>query len=123
LLALTKAYRAKSASAFTRITSELSQRLGLSVATTDIPTDPIPVVSTDIQPSIIPVDTTNIADAFSLTPSAPDAAKPISERDVAILELHEAGVPLRQIAAQFGFKSDNSIRHILKQHTQSEGKP
>jgi DNA-binding NarL/FixJ family response regulator len=104
LLALTKAYRAKSASAFTRITSELSQRLGLSVDTTDIPTVPIPV------------DTTNIADAFSLTPSAPDAAKPISERDAAILALAKIGTKKRAIGRQLGIP-ESTVRWVIEQHT------
>lgn len=51
---------------------------------------------------------------FTLASAAPTEL--LSARDAEILALHAAGVPLRQIARQFGYKSDNSIRYIIKQH-------
>ncbi|WP_041446981.1 hypothetical protein [Thiocystis violascens] len=55
LLALPMAYRAKSAPAFARIAGELSQRLGISVVSTDTMCIPISVETTNIQPAEIPV--------------------------------------------------------------------
>ena len=124
LLALTKAYRAKSASAFARIAGELASRLGLSVATTDIPSLPIPVEPTEIQPSVIPVVTTDIptdpipVETTDIQPSVipVETTKPISERDAAILALAKIGTKKRAIGRQLGIP-ESTVRWVIEQHT------
>ncbi|WP_207188661.1 hypothetical protein [Thiocystis minor] len=118
LLALTKAYRAKSAPAFARIAGELASRLGLSVETTNIPSLPIIVETTDIQPVEIPVVTTEIQPSIIpvVTTDIPGLSKDKAARDRRIRELE--GIPERrasEILKSEGFKcSPRTVSNVRK---------